>query len=82
MSNPTHRGVVFGNTVVVQGEIGLPDGQEVEVHLATVARSSVPAEHDRLAASFGAWSDDQEGLDEFLAWTHEQRKLPRRSIEP
>jgi uncharacterized protein (DUF433 family) len=31
--------------------------------------------------SFGAWGEDAEELDKYLAWTRQQRKVPRREIE-
>jgi len=30
--------------------------------------------------SFGAWAEDAQELDEYLAWTRQQRKVPRREI--
>jgi hypothetical protein len=35
-----------------------------------------------LRRSFGAWAEDAEELDEYLAWNRENRKLDRPEIEP
>jgi len=32
--------------------------------------------------TFGAWAEDAEELDKYLAWTRERRKLKRREIAP
>jgi uncharacterized protein (DUF433 family) len=40
--------------------------------------ASVP---EGLRRSFGGWADDSDELDEYLHWTRQQRKLPRREIE-
>jgi len=34
-----------------------------------------------LRRSLGAWAEDAEELDEYLAWTRQQRKISRREIE-
>jgi hypothetical protein len=38
-----------------------------------------PGEYLRRSA--GTWSDDPEGLDEFLEWNRQQRKQSRPEIE-
>lgn len=56
MSNQTtFRGVVHGNTVVLVGETGLPDGQEVTVSLQPYLDPDLARQG--LARSFGAWKD-------------------------
>jgi hypothetical protein len=72
------RGVVHGTTIQLDSQPGLPDGQEVVVHLSALTDSSQGANVDALNASFGTWTDDETGLDEFLRWTREQRDLPAR----
>jgi hypothetical protein len=67
------RGVVHGTTIQLDSQPGLPDGQEVVVHLSALTDSSQGANVDALNASFGTWTDD-----EFLRWTREQRDLPAR----
>jgi hypothetical protein len=32
--------------------------------------------------SFGAWAEDAEELDRFLAWNRQRREVKRREIEP
>lgn len=34
-----------------------------------------------LRQAFGAWADEAEDLDQYLAWTRQNRKLKRREIE-
>jgi hypothetical protein len=79
----TLRGVVNGSTVELDHSPGLPDGQEVTVTLQPPA----PAEYrlppgEGLRRSAGAWADDVEGLDQYLEWNRQQRKQPRRELEP
>lgn len=76
----TIKGVVHGKTIELEREPGLPDGQEVTVTVR-------PADPGRLAPgeglrrSAGGWSDDPQGLDEYLEWNRQQRN-PRPSASP
>jgi hypothetical protein len=74
------RGTVHGKTIELEAESGLPEGQQVTVSLEpTSARQ--PAGDSALEAlkrAAGGWSDDPEGLDRFLEWNRQQRKLNRR----
>ena len=79
----TVKGVVHGKTIELEKEPGLPDGQEVTVTVqpaVTAARKLPPGEGLRRSA--GAWADDIEGLDQYLEWNRQQRKLSRRELEP
>jgi hypothetical protein len=79
----TVKGVVRGKTIELEEEPGLPDGQEVTVTVqpaATPERKLAPGEGLRRSA--GAWADDIEGLDRYLEWNRQQRKLSRRELEP
>jgi len=52
---------------------GLADGQSVEVEV----RVTPPTDFkpgDGIRAAFGGWSDDQEGLDEYLRVLREARQ--------
>lgn len=82
-TNGELRGVVRGKTIELETETGLPDGAAVEVK---VRRAVAPGRQklppgEGLRRAFGAWAGDDEGLDEFLRWTYEQRKTGRPEIE-
>jgi hypothetical protein len=71
-NNPsTLRGVIHGKMIEVEGDLNLPDGQQVAV---TVQPLLSPEEAIRRSA--GGWSDDPEGVDQFV---EEMRRL--RNIE-
>jgi hypothetical protein len=67
------RGKIRGKTVELDEDPGLADGQEVEV----VVRLP-PGEGIRRSA--GGWDDDPEGLDAYLEWNRQQRKIGRREF--
>jgi len=83
MSSDTHihHGVVHGKTIELQHETGLPDGQEVTIIVRPVPQSKRLPPGEGIRRSAGGWSDDPEGLEEFLNWTHQQRKIGRPEIE-
>jgi hypothetical protein len=63
-----HQGVIRGNSIELVAPPGLPDGQAVSVVITV--RS--PGQYEQfppgegLRTAFGAWADDQEGLDRHL----------------
>jgi hypothetical protein len=70
------KGIVHGKTIELEQEPGLPDGQEVSVvvhPLETAERRLPPGEGIRRSA--GGWGDDAGGLDEYLQWNRQQRKV-------
>lgn len=67
------RGVIRGNVVELERESGLPDGQAVMVMLDT--RILPPG----LLEAFGAWSDDPEGVDEFVRQVYRDRESDPRN---
>jgi hypothetical protein len=75
-------GVVRGKTVELEQELGLPDGQPVKVTIEPVSRTAVESENplEALKRAAGSWSDDPEGLDRFLEWNRQQRKVACREI--
>ena len=78
-SGPTSfRGVVRGRVIELDHEPGLPDGQAVRVTLRTDDLVPDASPGEGLRRAFGAWGDDAEGVDRFLAWNHDQRKRDRR----
>ena len=76
-------GVVHGKMIELAQEPGLPDGQAVSVIVKPVGSSveQLPP-GEGLRRAFGAWADDAEELDRFLAETRRSRKRKRREIEP
>ncbi len=61
------NGVVHGNRIDLDADSGIPDGERVTVHLTPSIEPPrrLPA-GEGLRRAFGGWSEDQEGLDEFL----------------
>jgi hypothetical protein len=99
------RGIVRGRTIELEGEPGLPDGQEVAVTVEAVggptanpnAATRTDAQRrwiqaqaeveslgpgEGLRRSFGAWAEDAEELDDYLAGNRLRRKLGRPGIGP
>jgi hypothetical protein len=76
------KGVIRGKTIELDERSGLPDGQPVNVTVEPVAPGSGTAEDpcDALKRAAGSWSDDSEGLDRFLDWNRQQRKVNRPEI--
>jgi hypothetical protein len=75
------KGIVHGKTIELEQEPGLPDGQEVSVvvhPLEAAGRQLPPGEGIRRSA--GGWGDDTQGLDEYLEWNRQSRKLSRPEI--
>jgi len=66
------NGTVHGKTIESAQDPGLPDGQAVRVTVLPA-----PAADGGLRRSFGSWSDDEQGLDRFLAETQRDRKILR-----
>ena len=83
MSNNVHHGIVQGNTIKLDDSTGLADGEAVVVTIKPRQNQTDDASlEERMRRSFGAWSDDPEGLEEYLRWNREQRKISRPEIEP
>ena len=73
------KGIVRGKTIELEEATGLPDGQAVSV----VVRPAPPSQPgDGLRRAFGAWSDDPEGLEEFLAQMRRDRDQQRPEPRP
>ncbi len=73
------KGTVHGKSIELEREPGLPDGQQVTVILQPLQATEQrlpPGEGIRRSA--GAWADDPEGLDEYMNWNRQQRKVSRR----
>jgi hypothetical protein len=75
------RGVVHGKTIELDQEPGLPDGQHVTVRVKPVASNEQYTPGDGIRRSAGSWADDPKGVDEFLEWNRQQRKIGRPEID-
>jgi hypothetical protein len=42
--------------------------------------TDAPPDRELLKRAAGSWSDDPEGLDQFLEWNRQQRKVNRRDL--
>lgn len=77
------EGVVHGRMIELAQEPGLPEGQTVSVIVRSVDRGAErlpPGEGLRRA--FGAWADDADELDKYLAETRRSRQRNRPELEP
>ena len=69
------RGVIYGKTIELEKEAGLPDGQPVTV---TVQPLLSPGEGIRQSA--GAWADAGDELDEWLEGVQRSRQQDRPEL--
>jgi len=67
------KGTVHGKMIELEQDAGLPEGQKVTVTMQPVGEAG-----DALRRAFGAWSDDPEGLDEFLEQVYRDRRSSSR----
>jgi hypothetical protein len=75
------KGVIRGKIIELEQEPGLPDGQAVAVTVEPVGTATSPTSPEAmegLRRSAGGWSDDPEGLDQYLEYLRQQRKVGRR----
>ena len=78
----TVQGVIHGNVIELSEATGFPEGQEVTVTVVPVGPNRLDAEaFEALKRAAGGWSDDPEGLDRYLGWIRQQRKVPREIPE-
>jgi hypothetical protein len=73
---PAMRGIVHGNSIQFENELGLPEGLPVSVVVQPIPNA--PKDLEGLRRSFGAWADEAEELDKFLEWNRQRRKLSRQ----
>jgi hypothetical protein len=75
------RGLIQGRTVMLDDDPGLPDGQPVIV-IPAMQPASEEEGRMRLLRAAGTWAgDDEGGLDKYLEWVRQQRKVTRPEIE-
>ena len=71
----TLHGKVHGKTIEFDEEIGVPEGQEVEVQVTIAAPTRKWGEG--IIRSAGGWADHPE-MDAIMEKIHQNRKLERR----
>jgi hypothetical protein len=75
MSGKLARGVVHGKTIELDQDLGLSEGQEVEVRVTIVAKPLPWGEG--ILRSAGGWADYPE-MDAVMDQIQQDRKLDRR----
>jgi len=78
MGGKLARGVIHGRTIELDQDLGLNEGEEVEVHVTIVPKSQPWGEG--LLRSAGGWADYPE-LDAVMEQIHQDRKRERRRQE-
>ncbi|QDU91725.1 hypothetical protein Pla175_51550 [Pirellulimonas nuda] len=78
----TLSGIVHGRVIELDAACALPDGQAVVVTVRSVGPPQEPRTGEGILASAGSWSDDPDGVDEFLRITREARRRDRPPIDP
>ena len=73
------RGKIHGKTIQVDADLGLPEGQDVEVRVRVVANSTDKPGEGFLRTE-GALADDEE-WDAIMEEIYRSRKLERRSTK-
>jgi len=80
MMTKTVHGVVHGKTIELDEDLGVFEGQEVEVQVKLVTKNGTRGEGIRRSA--GGWNDHPE-MGAIMDKIQQDRKLERRSvIEP
>ena len=74
------KGVIHGRTIELETEPGFPEGQPVSVTVEAIAAKDSQAIFEAFKRAAGGWADDIEGLDKYLEWNRQNRKVHRREI--
>ena len=72
---PVLKGTIHGKRIDLDQEAGLPDGQVVTVTVQPLREQLPPGEGIRRSA--GAWADEADELDKFLARNRQVRERCR-----
>jgi hypothetical protein len=67
------NGVIHGNTIKLERDAGLPDGQAVSVEVRPRENAETIPPLERLKRSFGACENEAAELDEFLLQVRKDR---------
>ena len=70
VTNASLTGIIHGKTIELEQETGMADGTRVQV--AVISRSNV-SPSEGLRRAFGSWSDDPQGVEEFLKQVRRDR---------
>jgi hypothetical protein len=70
------HGIVHGNTIELKESLGVRDGEEVEIQLRVLPKTTAPGEG--FLRTEGALAGDEE-WDAIMAEIHQARRLERRS---
>jgi hypothetical protein len=80
------QGIVHGKIIELDDESGLPDGQRVALFVQPLESASTSGGRmppgEGLRKAFGAWSEEADELEEYLAWNRSQRKITRPEMKP
>lgn len=73
------HGKIRGKFIELDRDLGLPDGEDVtiSIHRQQVTSNESYQPGDGIRKSAGAWAEDAEELDKYLAWNRQQRKMGR-----
>lgn len=71
----TVQGVVHGRTIELENDLGIADGQQVELQVRPIQAKAPWGEGIRRSA--GGWADHPE-MDAIMETIHKERKLERR----
>jgi hypothetical protein len=71
------KGKVRGQMIELDRNPGLPDGEDVAVTIERQSNGTAPRNPgDGIRAAIGAWAEDGDELDEFIAETYRARYQP------
>jgi hypothetical protein len=70
------HGKIHGRTIELDEDLGVAEGQEVEIQVRVIPKTNTPGEG--FLRTEGALADDEE-WDAIMAEIHQARKLERRS---
>ena len=82
ISSTILNGTIHGKTIELDESPGFPDGQKVTVRMepARLADETKPNTLEALKRAAGSWSDDPDGLEQFLEWNRQQRQIRRPEL--
>jgi hypothetical protein len=69
--------LLHGKTVELEESPNFADGEAVTLYIRPSRSLSELAPGDGIRRSAGGWSDDVPGLDDFLDWNRQRRKVSR-----
>ncbi len=71
----TMRGGVHGKMIEVEGDLNLPEGQQVAIIVQPLL-----SPEEAIRQSFGGWTEDAEELDRFLEGLRRDRQQERPEL--